>query len=51
MSIARSIVTAHKGSISAKNTDGGILFTAILVKGKEIKPEKKQADAKTEKKT
>lgn len=51
LSIARSIVTAHKGSISAKNTDGGILFTAILVKGKEIKPEKKQADAKTEKKT
>ena len=51
LSIARSIVTAHKGSISAKNTDGGILFTAVLVKGKEIKPEKKQADAKTEKKT
>ena len=51
LSIARSIVTAHKGSISTKNTDGGILFTAVLVKGKEIKPEKKQADAKTEKKT
>ena len=30
LSIAKAIVTAHKGSISAKNTDGGILFTATL---------------------
>lgn len=34
LSIAKAIVLAHKGSISAKNTDGGILFTAVLVKGK-----------------
>ncbi|MBR6337960.1 MAG: GHKL domain-containing protein [Ruminococcus sp.] len=30
LSIAKAIVTAHKGSISAKNTDGGILFTAAV---------------------
>ncbi|MBR1749427.1 MAG: HAMP domain-containing histidine kinase [Ruminococcus sp.] len=42
LSIARSIVNAHKGSISAKNTDGGILFTAVLVRGKEIKADKKK---------
>lgn len=34
LSIAKAIVTAHKGTISAKNTDGGIMFTAVLVKGK-----------------
>ena len=34
LSIAKAIVTSHKGSISAKNTDGGILFTAVLIKGK-----------------
>ena len=45
LSIAKAIVTAHRGEISAKNTDGGILFTATLVKGKNkdsVKTKKKE---------
>lgn len=47
LSIAKAIVTSHKGEISAKNTDGGILFTAVLIKGKnkdigKAKKEKKK---------
>jgi len=41
LSIAKAIVDSHKGRISAKNTDGGILFTAVLVKGKANKEAKK----------
>lgn len=41
LSIAKAIVTSHKGSISARNTDGGILFTATLLKGKAAHTAKK----------
>lgn len=41
LSIAKAIVDSHKGRISAKNTNGGILFTAVLLKGKANKEAKK----------
>ena len=49
LSIAKAIVTSHKGDITAKNTDGGILFTAMLIKGKagkDNKAENKKVDKK-----